>query len=242
MDVYWLEQIEADVPSKKDWLSASEQVCQNGLRFAKRLADWQLGRWTSKRALAHYFRLPADAQVLAKIEIRSAASGAPEVFFAGRPAAVTISLSHRAGRAVCAVAPADVAMGCDLELIEPRSEAFISDYFTVEEQTLIAKAPASDQAQVTTLLWSGKESALKALRAGLRLDTRSVVVSLDDASFDLNGWSPLHVRHNENGRIFHGWWQHSDNLLRTLVADSPPGSPIPLKVMAHLPDHSARCA
>ena len=67
-------------------------------------------------------------------------------------------------------------MGCDLEMIEPRSDAFVADYFTVEEQALVARASAADRSRLLALLWSAKESALKALRAGLRLDTRCVIV------------------------------------------------------------------
>ena len=36
-----------------------------------------------------------------------------------------ISLSHRAGRAICCVSTSIAALGCDLELIEPRSSGFI---------------------------------------------------------------------------------------------------------------------
>ena len=39
MDVYWLEQVGADVPPNDDWLSASEAACLARLRFAKRRAD-----------------------------------------------------------------------------------------------------------------------------------------------------------------------------------------------------------
>src|SRR5690242_1248919 len=125
--VHWLEQTQSDVPLHDDWLAASEALRLSGMRFAKRSSDWRLGRWTAKRALSAYLELPADAESLARIEVRSAASGAPEVFYRERPAGVAISLSHRAGTAVCAVAAADSIIGCDLELIEPRSYAFIAD-------------------------------------------------------------------------------------------------------------------
>jgi 4'-phosphopantetheinyl transferase len=176
MDVYWLEQTEADVPQRSDWLSASEAARLNDMRFAKRRADWRLGRWTAKRAVAVCLNVPAHPQGLAEMEIRPAPSGAPEVFFANKSAPVTISLSHRAGTAVCAVALSGAALGCDLELIEPRSDGFVADYFTTEEQALVARAFAADRPRLCALLWSGKESALKALRAGLRLDTRCVSV------------------------------------------------------------------
>ena len=101
--VYWLEQTEADVPAENDWLSARESVRLSGLRFAKRRADWRLGRWTAKCAVASFLNLSTDAQGLAQIEIRPASSGAPEVFVANEPAAVAISISHSSGAAACAV-------------------------------------------------------------------------------------------------------------------------------------------
>jgi|SRR5690348_4239907 4'-phosphopantetheinyl transferase len=241
MDVYWLEQTEADVPAENDWLGARELACLDGLRFAKRRADWRLGRWTAKSALAVWLGVPTHTQVLAKIEIRPAPSGAPQVFVADKPADLTVSLSHRASRAVCAVAASSVELGCDLEMIESRSDAFVSDYFTTEEQKLVARAPAMDRSRLLALLWSAKESALKALQSGLRLDTRTVIVTPDVASFDLNGWRALKVHHTD-GRVFHGWWQHTDNILRTLVADPPPDAPIPLEIRTYSPDRAFRCA
>ena len=241
MDVYWLEQTEADVPPDNDWLSADEAVLQEGMRFAKRRADWRLGRWTAKRALAVYLNLRTHPQVLAKIELRPAASGAPQAFFANEPAVVTVSISHRAGRAVCALAPSGVELGCDLEMIEPRSDAFIADYFTTEEQALIAQASVTTRPRLLALLWSGKESALKALQAGLRLDTRCVIVSCVDASIDSNDWRPLQVRYT-NDRVFKGWWQYKEDILRTLVADPPADPPILLKLPAYATAAASRSA
>jgi 4'-phosphopantetheinyl transferase len=219
------------------------------MRFAKRRDDWRLGRWTAKLAVAAYLNMPTDLQALAKIEVLPAQSGAPEVFLANRPAEVTISLSHRDSIAICAVADSGLALGCDLEIVEPRSDAFVTDYFTPEEQALVAQSHPADRFLLLALLWSAKESALKALRTGLRLDTRSVVVNLMDGfrlpSKDLPGsrddsrdsahvvqpacgvWRPLQVRFSAD-QLFQGWWQHEQNLLRTLVANPSPSQPIPL--------------
>jgi 4'-phosphopantetheinyl transferase len=236
MEVYWLEQAEADVPAPDDWLSASDAACLDAMRMVKRRADWRLGRWAAKRALAAYWRLPGDAYTLSGIEIRPAASGAPEVFLSGQPAAVSVSLSHSSGVAICAVAQAGTLLGCDLEVIEPRSPAFISDYFTVEEQELIARAQATDRPQLATLLWSAKESALKALGEGLRLDTREVAVN-PAAALAVGSpgasacWRRLQV-HCRDGQLFHGWWWHSNKLVRTLIASPPSSPPIMLEVPA----------
>ena len=137
-----MEQTEADVPTVDDWLSPNEQALLNAMRFAKRRSDWRLGRWTAKNALALYFlylKLPADPQVLASIEIRSASTGAPEAYFGNQPAAATISLSHRAGIAACAVTMPGVELGCDLEMVEPRSDAFVADYFTTASKRSLRK-------------------------------------------------------------------------------------------------------
>ncbi len=241
MNVYWLEQTEADVPAENGWLSANELLHFDALRFPKRRADWRLGRWTAKRAVAAYQDLPLHSRVLEKIEVRPAPSGAPEVFLDGAPAPATISLTHRSGRAMCAVAQPEVKLGCDLEVIEPRSDAFVGDYFTAEEQQLVAQTTATDRARLLALLWSGKESALKALHEGLRLDTRCVIVNRDGGSCDHHGWSRLHVLYT-GGCTFHGWWRHSNGLLRTLVADPSPDPPIRLQAPAYCPDHMTLCA
>jgi 4'-phosphopantetheinyl transferase len=246
MDAYWLERSAADLPAQNDWLSASDRTRLDGMRFAKRRDDWRLGRWTAKLAVAAYLNLPTDLRALAEIEVLPTPSGAPEVFLSNQPAEVTISLSHRDGTAICAVAGSGVALGCDLEIVEPRSDAFVTDYFTPEEQALIAQAHPADRFLLLALLWSGKESALKALRTGLRLDTRSVVVNLvdgfrspsqklprcrEDSALIVQPacdvWHPLHVRCSAD-QLFQGWWQHEQNLLRTLVAAPSPSQPISL--------------
>lgn len=244
MNLYWLEQTAADVPAENNWLSAGETLQLSGLRFPKRRGDWRLGRWTAKRAIAAHLNLPAHSSSLAAIEIRPAPSGAPDVFVADEPAAVAMSLSHSAETAVCAVMPSPVAVGCDLELIEPRSDGFFDDYFTAQEKAMVSRMPEADRPGLLTLLWSAKESALKALRVGLRADTRSVVVSLVDPISGLSDaeeymanpaatgrtyWFPLRVA-GENGRVFQGWWQRAGNFMYTVVADPPLASPIRLEV------------
>jgi len=249
MNVYWLEQTEADVPAENDWLSEKEALFLDALRFAKRRADWRLGRWTAKSALSVYLDVPARPDILKKLEIRPAPSGAPEVFFGDLAASVTISLSHRSGRAICAVAMSDVELGCDLEIVEPRSDAFVADYLAVEEQALVASAAVADRDRLLALLWSAKESTLKALRVGLRVDTRCAIVTPSVESFDLISWGPLQVRHtgsrNSNtddgcredrrpeDQVFHGWWQQASDVVRTVVAEPAPNLPIPLRVTGH---------
>jgi 4'-phosphopantetheinyl transferase len=227
MNVYWLEQTLDDVPADDSWLSAYELERLSRMRFPKRRGDWRLGRWTAKRAVAAALHLSSFSEV----EIRATPGGAPEALVSNLPPAVAISLSHRAGRALCVVAQPGVALGCDLELIEPRSDAFAADYFNETEQRLLACAGRAERFQLLALFWSAKESALKALQTGLRIDTRCVTVRrFADCG---EGWLPLEVCLN-GARVFHGWWQHTGTFVRTLVADPSPGSPALLQVASGL--------
>ena len=237
MDVYWLEQAEADVPPENDWLNPGEIGRLNGMRFAKRKADWRLGRWTAKHAVAAYLDMPCGSLELAKIEITPAPSGAPEVQVANQFAPVAISLTHRGGVAACVIGPPTAQLGCDVEVIEPRSQVFVADYFTVEEQRLIAQASAEEHSRLVALLWSGKESALKTLRTGLRQDTRSVMVKpvlTLRCGEEEDVWRPLHIRH-ERDRVLWGWWQSTGSLLRTTVAIPRATPPVFLQVSESRP-------
>ncbi len=232
LDIYWLEQTEADVPPGNDWLSGNERGILEGLHVAKRCTDWRLGRWTAKCATASYLKLPLLLACMPEIEIRALPSGAPQVMWADRPAPAAISLSHRGGIAMCAVAAPGTAIGCDLEIVEARSTAFIRDYFTDEEQGYIAGAPACHQLSVMAALWSAKESALKALQEGLRLDTRSVSVRLTGFANEVHRWYPLQVDYL-HAEVFHGWWQRAGKLVRTMVANPRPATPMLLSSGDH---------
>jgi 4'-phosphopantetheinyl transferase len=226
VDLYWFEQTIADVPAQDDWLSPREQVQLRQFRFPKRRDDWRLGRWTAKQALSLFFDFIAVPSVLAKVEIIPALSGAPEAYFSGVPAPVSISLSHRASRAACCMAVVKAEIGCDVELVEPRSDLFIADYFTAEEQNSLAEFGGSQRWRLTALFWSAKESTLKLLREGLRGDPRIWSVKLPRTAIETSAWQTLEVRDSE--RTFYGWWRYVDGMVRTVVADHSSNPPIPL--------------
>ena len=219
----WLARGEDQLPPAADWLSAGERGRVDALRYTKRRTDFMLGRWTLKLAVAKALGWPDDPAVLARIEGRTAPSGAPLLYIDGQPANHGVSLTDRAGCAVCLVAARAVAVGCDVEIVEPRSDAFVRDYLTQAEQRLVGAAgPARDAA--ANLIWSAKESALKVLGTGLRRDTRSVEVAVDELSPPERTWSALRVRTAE-GEVFPGWWRRSGTFLVT--ACWPNGGPPP---------------
>src|SRR6201997_3604451 len=187
MRVFWLTQTEKDVPPTNDWLCPEEIACLNSFRFAKRRSDWRLGRWTAKQAIAACLYWPAFPGLLAEIEIRATPSGAPEALLPGLTTPLSFSISHRAGKSMCAVSPVRMRLGCDLEVVEERSQAFATDYLTAAEQAFLGRAAHEDRPGLLALLWSAKESALKALGEGVRRDTRSVVATLTEIA-DISGW------------------------------------------------------
>jgi 4'-phosphopantetheinyl transferase len=218
--VGWLSCSVADVPESNDWLSPGERSTLAALRFERRRIDWRLGRWTAKLAVSA--SLGADTPTTCEVEIVAAADGAPEAFVAGRPAPLALSLSHRDGVAVCAVAPRGTAIGCDLESVETRSEAFVADWFTEEERAAVQAWPSSSRALGVTLIWSGKESALKALREGFRLDTRDVLVHLvASPGADGLGWEPFTVLGPGGLCTFSGRWRCHHGHVLTVVVPAP---------------------
>ena len=222
MDVYWLEQNTGDVPEGDDWLSRSECTRLEKLFIPKRRADWRLGRWTAKCALATYWGTPRDSAALAAMELRPEPSGAPEVFRDGRPMKLPLSLSHSSATGLCAIAPEAFRLGCDLEIVAPRSQAFLADFFTDGEQKLVALAPDACSGLLVTLLWSVKESALKALGCGLRADTRSVIAVLEGLPAILREHQGRLCATHTNGGTLRGCWWESGGLVRTIVAEPEP--------------------
>jgi 4'-phosphopantetheinyl transferase len=227
MRVYLLEQRQAAVPAGNDWLCEEEIRSLDTLRFLKRRADWRLGRWTAKCAVATCLSLPISKRAFEEIVIRPSRSGAPEVYLGTSAPSLTISLSHREGTALCAVARCGIQLGCDLELVEPHSDAFIADYFDPEEQALVARFSEGERPRIVALLWSAKESVMKALHEGLRLDTRSIIVTLALGPCDVSGWSSFQVHYDD--QRFDGWWRSTSNILQTVAASPAPDVPILLK-------------
>jgi 4'-phosphopantetheinyl transferase len=247
VSAYWFEQTQASVPEHYEWLAKSELVILQRLHVPKRRIDWLLGRWTAKCAVASVLQLLQDDATLQRITVLADPSAAPRAYVDHQPAGVSISLSHRDGIAVCALAEATMPVGCDLELIETRSDAFVGDYFTAYEQAIVAQQPEIKRDRIVTVFWSAKESALKTMRVGLRADTRSVEVHLcahnekpveqrDRKETDsllshclADRWHPFQT-HCQAGQVLYGWWSTAGSMVKTIATTSPVGPPRLFKV------------
>ncbi|HPK65386.1 MAG TPA: 4'-phosphopantetheinyl transferase superfamily protein [Thermoanaerobaculia bacterium] len=225
----WLSQGMEELPADDRWLTERERAWLAGMRFEKRRSEFRLGRFTAKRALALALGHEAAPAALADFEIGRAPDGAPAPKLGGRPAPRAISMSDRADQAVCLVGPPELALGIDLELVEPRSAGFVTDFLTAAEQQRVAAAAGEEERALTAnLIWSAKEAALKVLRTGLRRSTLSVEVRLD-AGPPREGWSPLAVGLREGGEL-PGWWRRAGAFVLAVAADRPVAPPVSLRV------------
>ena len=220
--MWWLAHGEHEVSTGVDWMTPRELSVLASLRYTKRRVEFLTRRWTAKRAVATVLGRGLTPAALASVEIRHHASGAPWVAVDGQPAAIDVSISDRAGWAVCLVGPpgANGPLGIDLELVEPRSDAFVGDFFTADESATVRRLAAGEaRDEAANLIWSAKEAALKVLKVGLRADTRDVAVEFGRACRP-DGWAALSVT-GHDGSAFPGWWRRDGVYLLTLASREP---------------------
>lgn len=209
-------------------LSAEETAVFNDLKILKRRQDWLLGRWTTKQLLQEVIRQELDQTVpFSGMSILASEDGAPHVYFDSQFAdyngKFTISISHSHNTAFCAaVKKPDWPMGADMEWIESRSPRFAVDYFTDNEQAFLASVPFKLVDMQVTALWSAKEAALKAVRQGLRFDTRNVECRFEVVKNTPQEWAPFDIRWNQQTADMSlprlsGWWMAADDYVLTLA-------------------------
>lgn len=168
-----------DVPAGGAWLGARERHAMRRFAVPRRREEWRAGRWAARQAVATLGGHDVD-----RLEILAAPDGAPEVWEGDHRASVAVSISHRGGFAAALATAAGADPGCDLEVVEPRDAAFADDWFTGNERAAVQSAAPADRDVLVTVIWSAKETALKVLRHGLRVDTRQVEISVGEGSFE----------------------------------------------------------
>jgi 4'-phosphopantetheinyl transferase len=151
---------------------------------------------------------------------------------------LSLSISHSHGTAFCGLAALGgqdltqrrggaearqlrPSLGCDIELVEPREASFVSSFFTSEEMESVAVAGESRDLLVTAI-WCGKEAVLKALREGLRIDTRRLTCRFEASAVAPQEWTPMTVAVDGElaarfpGR-WSGWWRVADRFVLTMA-------------------------
>ena len=218
------------MPAGNRWLTGAEAEWLATMRFRKRRTEYLLRRWVGKQAVATVLGLADDEPTAARIEVANRTDGSPIVFLDAAPAVGCVSMSDRAGWAVCLVAEERVDVGCDLELVEPRSDGFVADFLTAAERDAV-RAAGAERDVVANLMWSAKESVLKVLRTGLRRDTRSVEITLHRGA--AGEWAPLTGRLAEGGEL-PGWWLRQGAFVLTVASARALPPPVALDGTADL--------
>ena len=226
--IHWLVQSATAAPEIEQGvapaglLSPAEEARLAEFTVVKRRRDWLLGRWTAKElvrtVLAEQFSVPvAPADVI----VMADPDGAPFVALAvdcgplpqGRQP-WSLSISHSRGVAFCALMlnqEGDAhAIGADIEFIEARADNFVRDFFTADEMALVRQTPPGQHDVVITAVWSAKEAVLKALRTGLRLDTRQVQCLIPGPLSVTDAWTaftPTVALAAAPQARWSGWWR-----------------------------------
>ncbi|HEU4423361.1 MAG TPA: 4'-phosphopantetheinyl transferase superfamily protein, partial [Pilimelia sp.] len=158
----WLARGEDLLPAGTQWLAHAEAARAARLHYTKRRTEYLLRRLVAKHGVATVTGRSTDPAALASIEVRNAPSGAPYVLVEGAPLDLDLSITDRAGWAVCVLGGTGGvggAVGCDLELVEPRSPGFVRDFLTEAEQRFVTARPAGEERDAAAnLMWSAKES------------------------------------------------------------------------------------
>jgi hypothetical protein len=133
------------------------------------------------------------------ITVGNDADGAPYLSVDGKGRLpVSLSISHRGARAFCALSfSPSLSVGADIERVEPRIPAFVSDFFTSHEAGRVWACAPGTRDLLVSVVWSAKEAVLKALRQGLRVDTRRVeighVAGIAPRRTSPTGWHEVRV-------------------------------------------------
>ena len=143
--------------------------------------DWILGRIAVKDAVRdHLWQQGAGPIFPLEVRVANDEAGRPVVTLPDG-GSVTVSLAHRTGVAVAAVAT-DGDAGIDVELVEPRSDTFAGMFLAHDERAL---GFGFNHDAWVTRAWTAKEAAAKADGTGLQGRPKDFVVRQVDGDWTL---------------------------------------------------------
>jgi 4'-phosphopantetheinyl transferase len=165
------------------------------------------------------------------ISVDNDPDGAPFLCVEGKGRlSLSLSISHRQERALSALC-ASYPVGADIERVETHAPSFVRDYFTAREADRVFGTPAQRRDVLATVIWSAKEAVLKAVRLGLRVDTRKVEVcdiqgmepseGAGRPALDPEAWYEMRIVSTLPGEPrFAAWWRPDDDYVLTLAVRS----------------------
>jgi 4'-phosphopantetheinyl transferase len=230
--IQWLLQSKAGIARSTtifqpaNLLTQAEQAVYANLKADKRRHDWLLGRYTAKQLIQQVAAQRTGQTIpLNTFSILGRPDGSPEVVWDDPPDnfACTISISHSADMAFCAlVERANWPLGADVERIDRRIMGFIGAYLTAAERELIEQTVERLRPLHTTAIWSAKEAVLKALRVGLKQDTRTLSCLIAAVTTAPNDWTSFVVQWEEEPeeRPLTGWWRMEGDFILAMAVQT----------------------
>ena len=218
----WLTRSLADVPTGDGWLGPGEVEVLAGLGFEKRRTDWRLGRLRQRpRWRSGWACRPAAWRS------RAAPGGAPSPGSTAAATPVSLSLSHRAGRALAVVGEADSRSAATSSWSSRAARAFLNDWLAPAERALVAApAPAGDDRWPTSLDRQG--SRREGAPRGAAPRRADAVVAPDGIDSATPGWRRLAVTWADGGGHAAGWWRAEPDWVMAVASNPAPGPPRPL--------------
>jgi phosphopantetheinyl transferase len=189
----------------------------------KRRAEFAAGRCAARAALARL--LGAAAHGAAVLRPPSGGGRPVAVHAGGEPLPAHVSISHAAGIAAAAAAPA--AVGIDVVALEPLDRAFCEEAFPAGELSAWERWLGARGLHAPCLAFAAKEAAVKWLGTGLTVPLHGVRVTPAGRrkAARLGGLDALAVelRIATGGRSFHvpGWVAASARRVLVVAGGAP---------------------
>ena len=200
-------------------LSEEEKRAYRKLTIPKRREEWLASRILAKCLVTKVF---AERDLgMCEVEVHKEASGMPFIVLDGKRVG-RLSLSHSGKAAVIAFSPdSNARVGVDIERLEERTTQMTDLFFTPHESRWVASFEGYQLALAQNLVWSAKESYLKAIGKGLHLDTRKVAIGNVDLVNSNSGiWHDIAFSTDSQDEMQYAMvFQARRNYVLTLCAD-----------------------
>lgn len=165
---------EEHVEMWRSWLSMEERRCLQSFGSEKRRREFTLGRAAARQLVGQHLDLAPS-----EVPLVVADDGAVDVV--GRD--LHLSIAHSGPHAVATLAPHPV--GVDLEAVVERDHSLIRFLLHPDERDRVMRLFPYDTAPTIVLLWTLKESVLKARRSGFRLSPKKLRIDLEEVEGSL---------------------------------------------------------
>lgn len=181
----------------------------------RRQREWLIGRIAARRAVDAWRHAQGDGDVGREPEINYDAEGRPVLNRQdANSAALFLSISHKEGLAVAAVA--DRAVGIDLERFSALRDpaGILQVAFSPAETAILANA-GDDDARLVVIAWSAKEAVAKSL--GRKLLGR-------ERNFTLSHLDPTNciIQVTHGGQMIDAYYAVDDDFVCTVAAPAAP--------------------